>query len=100
LGDKTAAMAFSERAVAAISIEKDAVDGPRVAEAFARVAAQARESDQAIIMLKKLLSVPYQGLMAGRAPLTPTFLRLDPMFNSLRNDLRFQALVSSSVSKD
>jgi TolB-like protein/class 3 adenylate cyclase/Tfp pilus assembly protein PilF len=100
LGDKPAAVALVERAMAAISVEKDAVDGPRVVEALARVAAQARESDRAIAILKKLLPLPYQGLMAGRAPLTPVFLQLDPMFDGIRNDPRFQALIASSPSKD
>jgi TolB-like protein/class 3 adenylate cyclase/Tfp pilus assembly protein PilF len=101
LGDKATAVALSERAMAAIPIEKDAVDGPRAVEALARVAAQAHESDRAIATLKKLLSLPYQGLMAGRAPLTPAFLRLDPMFDLLRNNPRFQALVvTSSTPKD
>ena len=100
MGDKAAGVALSEQAMAAIPIEKDAVDGPRVVEAFARVTAQAHESDRAIVALEKLLSIPYQGLMAGRAPLTPAFLRLDPMFDLLRNDLRFQALVTSPTLKD
>src|SRR5262245_30219708 len=39
LGDKPAAVALAERAMAAIPVEKDAVDGPRVVEAPARVAA-------------------------------------------------------------
>src|SRR5262249_17889231 len=68
LGDKPAAVAFSERAMAAVPIEKDAVDGPRLIEALARVAAQANQPDRAIVALQKLLSLPYQGLMAGRAP--------------------------------
>jgi len=99
LGDKAAGAAYSERATAAISIEKDAVDGPRVLEAFARVVAQAHESDRAIVTLEKLLSLPYQGLLAGRAPLTPAFLRFDPMFDSIRDDPRFQKLIALPTPK-
>ena len=40
LGDKAAALALSERAMAAIPIEKDAIDGPGPIEILARVAAQ------------------------------------------------------------
>jgi hypothetical protein len=100
LGDKATAAALVERAMAAIPTEKDAVDGPRVVGALARVVAQAHESDRAIGTLKKLLSIPYQGLMAGRAPLTRASLRLDPMFDLVRNDPRFQALIDSLGSKD
>ena len=39
LGDKAAALALAERAMAAIPIEKDAVDGPAPIEILARVAA-------------------------------------------------------------
>jgi TolB-like protein len=91
LGDKAAALALSEQAMAANPIEKDAVDGPILIEILARVAARVGEPDRAITALQKLLSIPYNGALAA-APLTPALLRLDPMFDPLRNDPRFQKL--------
>ncbi len=93
LGDKAAALALSERAMTVIPIEKDATDGPQPIEILARVAAQVGESDRAIAALQQLLSIPYEGALASNVPLTPALLRLDPMFDPLRNDARFQAIV-------
>jgi len=94
LGDKRAALALSEQAMAANPIEKNALDGPIPIEILARVAARVGEPDRAITALQKLLSIPYNGALAA-APLTPALLRLDPMFDPLRNDPRFQKLVAS-----
>jgi TolB-like protein/Tfp pilus assembly protein PilF len=91
LGDKAAALALSEQAMAANPIEKDALDGPIPIEILARVAARVGEPDRAVTALQKLLSIPYNGALAA-APLTPALLRLDPMFDPLRNDPRFQKL--------
>jgi serine/threonine protein kinase/Tfp pilus assembly protein PilF len=99
LGDKAAALALAERAMAAVPIEKDAVDGPIRIEILARVAARMREPDRAIAALQKLLSIPYAGPLAIGPPLTPALLRLDPMFDPLRNDHRFQQLTVEPVSK-
>jgi TolB-like protein/Tfp pilus assembly protein PilF len=98
LGDKAAALALSERAMAANPVEKDAVTGPLPIEILARVAAQTGEFDRAITALQKLFSIPYAGAFPA-GPLTPALLRLDPMFDPLRNDPRFQKLVEDGAPK-
>jgi tetratricopeptide (TPR) repeat protein len=99
LGDKATAFALTDRAIAAVPIEKDAASGPRSLEILARVAAQMGEPDRAIAALQKLLSIPGQGALAENVPLTRARLRLDPMFEPLRNDPRFQKLIASPTPK-
>jgi TolB-like protein/class 3 adenylate cyclase/Tfp pilus assembly protein PilF len=95
LGDKEAALSLSERGIAVLPIEKDVVTGAAPIETLARVAAQTGERDRAIAALQQVLSIPGTGALDKYMPLTPALLRLDPMFDPLRNDPRFQKLVAS-----
>jgi tetratricopeptide (TPR) repeat protein len=100
LGDKGAALKLAQQGMAALPAEKDALAGPYPIEILARVAGQMGEPDRAIAALQKLVSIPYGTALGSNVPLTPALLRLDPMFDPLRNDPRFQKLVASPAPKE
>jgi hypothetical protein len=67
---------------------KDPVNGPEREGDLAQIYALLGDADHAVPILKRLLQIPY-----GDA-ITPALLRLDPVWDQIRNDPRFQELVS------
>jgi eukaryotic-like serine/threonine-protein kinase len=85
LGQKQLAIAEGKRAVDLLPESQDALDGPKMTVALAQIYAWTGESDQALQLLDRSLSTP-NGV-------TVPSLRLDPIWEPLRNDPRFQALI-------
>jgi len=86
LGRKQEAVREGKRAVELRPESKDAFDGPMYTIALAQIYAWTGDKDQALQLIEKSLTTP-NGL-------TVPMLRLDPMWDPVRDDPRFQALIS------
>ena len=87
LGRKREAMQEGERGVALDPISKDQLNGPYIQQQLVRIYILVGEPDKALDQLEPLLKIPYY--------LSPGWLRIDPTFDPLRKNPRFQRLVAA-----
>jgi cytochrome c-type biogenesis protein CcmH/NrfG len=91
LGRQGDALREGRRAVGLLPISKDAFDGPILATNLAAIYAQVGERDLALEQLARLIEVP-------NGP-TPGTLRIEPEWDALRGDPRFDKIVASLAPK-
>jgi TolB-like protein/Flp pilus assembly protein TadD len=91
LGEKEFAIAEGRKAVELRPESEDALDGPKTTVGLAQIYTWTGETDQALKLIDHSLDTP-NGV-------TVPFLRLDPMWDPLRSDPRFQALIDRHEAK-
>jgi len=91
LGQKDAAISEGKRATELLPESQDAYDGPQISAALAEIYAWTGENDEALRLLDHLLATP-NGM-------TVPLVKLDPVWDPLRKDARFQSLIDKYVAK-
>ncbi len=91
LGQKDAAISEGKRATELLPESQDAYDGPQISAALAVIYAWVGEHDEALGLLDHLLQTP--------SGITVPLLKLDPAWDPLRKDPRFQALIDKYAAK-
>ncbi len=92
LGNKKDAIREGQRAVELIPLSKSAIEGAMLIEYLAVIYAWTGEKDRAIERLDERAKLPVAGLSYGH-------LRLNPIWDPLRGDSRFEAIVASLAPK-
>jgi len=87
LGQKEEAIREGERAVSLQPVTQDAVEGPYNQHQLARIYILVGEPEKALDQLEPLLKIPYW--------ISPGWLKIDPNFDPLRKNPRFQKLIAT-----
>jgi TolB-like protein/Tfp pilus assembly protein PilF len=91
LGEKDSALAEAQRATELLPETKDAFGGPEIMAGVAEVYANLGDNDRAIEILDRLLSRP--------SGVTAQALKINPIWDPLRSDPRFQGLIDKYGAK-
>lgn len=89
LGRKEEAIREGARGVALLPATRDAYSGPYYQHLLVRIYMLVGEPEKALDQLEPLLKIPYF--------LSPAWLKIDPSFDSLRENPRFQKLVANAL---
>jgi TolB-like protein/Tfp pilus assembly protein PilF len=92
LDEKESALNEAQRAITLLPSNKDRLSGPAFEENLALVEMIIGGNTRAIAILTRLLQTPYGGWLYSPTPITPSLLRLDPIWDPLRADPVFQKL--------
>ncbi len=87
-GRRNEAVREGEKAVAMSPIAQDGYNGPYYQHLLARIYIVVGDQEKALNALEPLLKIPYF--------LSPAWLKIDPAFDPLRKNQRFENLVNSS----
>ena len=86
LGEKETALAETQRALELLPLSKDAFHGPELLEQAAEIYVTVGENDRALQALTELSTRP--------SPVSAQLLKLNPVWDPIREDPRFQQLVT------
>jgi TolB-like protein/tRNA A-37 threonylcarbamoyl transferase component Bud32/Flp pilus assembly protein TadD len=92
LGNKEDAIREGERAIELMPVSKSAIEGPVLIQYLAVIYAWTGEKDRAIERLAEAAKLPGSHVTYG-------YLRLHPLWDPLRGDPRFEAIVASLAPK-
>jgi serine/threonine protein kinase/tetratricopeptide (TPR) repeat protein len=92
LGNKEDAIREGERAIELVPVSKNAIDGARMIQYLAVIHAWTGDKDSAIERLAEAAKLPGSHVTYG-------YLRLHPVWDPLRGDPRFEAIVASLAPK-
>ncbi len=88
LGRNTDALRVARQAADSLPVEKDALAGPFFLAGLAEIEARTGRAEEAVKILRQLLTIPSGSLVSVAR------LKIDPVWDPIRNDPGFQKLLS------